>query len=116
MEKDSIFSMPEDFFDRDEIVRIESLQGGMAFLYILIKLYCKFSNNGRKVADGEHDASALQTLALISRTARIDILTARRSMELFLETGFMYERDGNLYLKDMDQCSGKQEGGATGGE
>lgn len=31
MEKDSVFSMPEDFFDRDEVIRIESLQGGKDF-------------------------------------------------------------------------------------
>ena len=116
MEKDSVFSMPEDFFDRDEVIRIESLQGGKDFLLILISLYCKFSNKGGKIVDGEQENSALQTLALISRTAQIDILTARKSMELFLETGFMYEKDGNLYLQEILPCSERERGGETDGE
>lgn len=70
-------------------------------MLILIRLYCKFSNKGGKIGDGDQENSGLQTLALISKTARIDILTARKSMELFLETGFMYEKDGNLYLQEI---------------
>lgn len=114
MEKDSVFSMPEDFFDRDEVIRIESLQGGKDFLLILIRLYCKFSNKGGKIGDGDQENSGLQTLALISKTARIDILTARKSMELFLETGFMYEKDGNLYLQEILPYSERERGGETG--
>lgn len=116
MEKDSVFSMPEDFFDRDEVIRIESLQGGKDFLLILIRLYCKFSNKGGKIGEGDQENSGLQTLALISKTARIDILTARKSMELFLETGFMYEKDGNLYLQEILPYSERERGGETDGE
>lgn len=116
MEKDNGFMLPRDFFERDEVIRIESLQGGKTFLLMLVNLFCKFAGNGGKIAEDERETSAEKVILLIARVTRTELITARIALKLFLETGFIYERDGNLYLKDMNKCSGRQEGGATGGE
>lgn len=113
MEKDSGFMLPSDFFERDEVIRIESLQGGKTFLLMLVKLYCKFAGNGEKIAEDEKETSAEQAIALIARVTRMELITARIALALFLETGFMYEKDGELYLKEIPLCSEKEKGGAV---
>lgn len=113
MEKDNGFMLPIDFFERDEVICIESLQGGKIFLLMLVNLYCKFAGNGGKIAEDERETSAEQVMLLIARVTRTELITVRIALELFLETGFMYEKDGELYLKEIPLCSEKEKGGAV---
>ena len=108
------FMLPEDFFERDEIISLESIRGGHLFCNVLLKLYAKFLKNGGKIAGKE--LSAEQTLALIAKVARIRLIDARMACEVFLEKGFMEEREGCLYLLELPPCTAGEKGGAGGGE
>lgn len=116
MERENVFMLPEDFFERNEVIQIESLQGGTIFLNILLKLHVKFSGKGGRIAVDDAEVSAEQTLSLISSVARIRLIDARRAVEVFLEKGFMEERDGFLYLTEIPLCAKGEKGGAGGGE
>lgn len=116
MERENVFMLPEDFFERDKVIQIESLQGGTTFLNILIKLHVKFAGNGGRIAVDDAEVSAEQTLSLIAGTTRSSLVYARRAMELFLEMGFMEEKDGFLYLTEIPLCAKGEKGGAGGGE
>ncbi len=116
MERENVFMLPEDFFERDEVIQIESLQGGTIFLNILLKLHVKFSGNGGRIAVDDAEVSAEQTLSLIASVTRIRLVDARRAVEVFLEKGFMEERDGFLYLTEIPLCAEGEKGGVGGGE
>lgn len=116
MEKERVFMLPEDFFERDEVIQIESLQGGHMFINILLKLHARFTGDEGKIALGDAEASAEQTLSLVARTARTSLLSARRAVEVFLDRGLMEERDGFLYLTEMPPCAAGKKGGVGGGE
>jgi len=116
MEKENAFMLPEDFFERDEVLQIECLQGGGIFLNILLKLHVKFAGNGGRIAVDDAEVSAEQTLSLIASTTRNSLVNARRAVELFLDRGFMEERNGFLYLTEIPLCAKGEKGGAGGGE
>lgn len=116
MERENAFMLPEDFFERDEVIQIESLQGGTIFLNILIKLHVKFARNGGRIAVDDAEVSAEQTLSLIAGTTRNSLVNARRAVELFLDRKFMEERNGFLYLTEIPLCAKGEKGGAGGGE
>lgn len=116
MEREKAFMSPEDFFESDGVIWIESLQGGHVFINTLLKLHAKFHGNGGRIAETDVEASAEQTLSLIAKTARTSLLSARRIVEVCLDRGFMEEKDGFLYLTEIPLCAGGRKGGAGGGE
>lgn len=116
MEKENVFMLPEDFFERDEVIQIESLQGGTTFLNILLKLHAKFFGNGGRIAVDDAEVSAEQTLSLIASVTKNNLICVRMAVDLFLDRGFMEERDGFLYLTEISLCSDGKKGGAGGGK
>lgn len=114
MEKESIFMLPEDFFERDEVIFLESMQGGYLFSYILLNLHAKFAKNDGKIAVDDMELSAEKTLSLIANLTRVRLIDARRAVEIFLENGFMEERDGFLYLTEIGFSEGREEGAGGG--
>ncbi|MCM1194103.1 MAG: phage replisome organizer N-terminal domain-containing protein [Acetatifactor muris] len=115
MERENVFMLPEDFFERDEVIQIEALQGGTTFLNILLKLHAKFYGNNGRIAAGDAEASAEQTLSLIASVTRNNLICTRMAVDLFLDRGFMEERDGFLYLTEIPLCTEGKKGGAENG-
>lgn len=102
MEKENMFMVPDDFFERDKVIQLRSLQGGETFLVILLILNVKFNKNGGMVSAGNTEVSAEQTLQMIARETGSRLIDARRALALFLDMGFMEERNGFLYLVGID--------------
>lgn len=114
MEKENVFRLPGDFFKRDKVVQIRSMHGGETFLVILLELHARFTPNGGKISVDDTEVSAEQTLQLIARETDSRLIDARMAVDLFLEMGFMEEKEGFLYLTDI-QLAESREGGMGNG-
>ena len=85
------------FFDRDEIISIESMQDGDMVINILLKLYALYGEVGGRLAleDGESEKQTFSTLAKLTRSRCADI---RRAIGVLTEKGIIDERKDGLYL------------------
>ena len=97
--------LKETYFDEDAIVLLESMQDGMLFSNILLKLYLKSLKNGGKL---QLDENIPYTAQMIATLTRQQIGTVERALQVFLKLGLVEQLDGGLlYMTDLELMIGK---------
>ena len=88
--------LKENYFDEDAIVLLESMQDGILYSNILLKLYLKSLKNGGKLQLDEHIPYTAQMIATLTRH---QIGTVERALEIFRQLGLVEQLDsGAFYL------------------
>lgn len=97
--------LKENFFNSDEIILIESMQDGMLFSNILLKLYLlslKFNGFLRLNENMNYTAQMIATLT------RHEVGTVERALKVFYEFGLiLYTADGSIYMADIEGMVGE---------
>ncbi len=97
--------LKETFFNSDEIILIESMQYGMLFSNILLKLYLlslKFNGFLRLNENMNYSAQMIATLT------RHEVGTVERALKVFYEFGLILSTaDGSIYMADIEGMVGE---------
>ena len=97
--------LKENFFNSDEIILIESMQDGMLFSNILLKLYLlslKFNGYLRLNENMNYSAQMIATLT------RHEVGTVERALKVFYEFGLILSTaDGSIYMADIEGMVGE---------
>jgi predicted phage replisome organizer len=97
--------LKETFFNSDEIILIESMQDGMLFSNILLKLYLlslKFNGYLRLNENMNYTAQMIATLT------RHEVGTVERALRVFYEFGLIVSTaDGSIYMADIEGMVGE---------
>ena len=97
--------LKENFFNSDEIILIESMQDGMLFSNILLKLYLlslKFNGFLRLNENMNYTAQMIATLT------RHEVGTVERALKVFFEFGLILSTaDGSIYMADIEGMVGE---------
>ena len=97
--------LKENFFNSDEIILIESMQDGMLFSNILLKLYLlslKFNGYLRLNENMNYTAQMIATLT------RHEVGTVERALRVFYEFGLIVSTaDGSIYMADIEGMVGE---------
>ena len=97
--------LKENFFNSDEIILIESMQDGMLFSNILLKLYLlslKFNGFLRLNENMNYTAQMIATLT------RHEVGTVERALKVFYEFGLILSTaDGSIYMADIEGMVGE---------
>ena len=76
--------LKENYFDDDSIVLLESMQDGVLYSNILLKLYLKSLKHGGRLQLDEDIPYTAQMIATITRQ---QIGTVERALQIFLKLG-----------------------------
>lgn len=97
--------LKENYFDDDSIVLLESMQDGVLYSNILLKLYLKsLKHGGRLQLDGDIPYTA-QMIATITRQ---QIGTVERALQIFLKLGLVEVLDsGTFYMSNIELLIGQ---------
>ena len=76
--------LKESYFDDDAIVLLESMQDGVIYSNILLKLYLKSLKNGGKLQLDENIPYTAQMIATITRQ---QVGTVERALKIFMKLG-----------------------------
>lgn len=97
--------LKENFFNSDEIILIESMQDGMLYSNILLKLYLlslKFNGYLRLNENMNYTAQMIATLT------RHEVGTVERALQVFFEFGLIVSTaDGSIYMADIEGMVGE---------
>ena len=97
--------LKENFFNSDEIILIESMQDGMLFSNILLKLYLlslKFNGYLRLNENMNYTAQMIATLT------RHEVGTVERALRVFYEFELIVSTaDGSIYMADIEGMVGE---------
>lgn len=97
--------LKENFFNSDEIILIESMQDGMLYSNILLKLYLlslKFNGHLRLNENMNYTAQMIATLT------RHEVGTVERALQVFFEFGSIVSTaDGSIYMADIEGMVGE---------
>lgn len=97
--------LKENFFNSDEIILIESMQDGMLYSNILLKLYLlslKFNGYLRLNENMNYTAQMIATLT------RHEEGTVERALQVFFEFGLIVSTaDGSIYMADIEGMVGE---------
>ena len=97
--------LKESFFDGDSIVLLESMQDGILYSNILLKLYLKSLKNGGRLQLDEHIPYTAQMIATLTRH---QIGTVERALNVFRQLGLVEQLDGGLfYMSDIELMIGQ---------
>ena len=97
--------LKESYFDDDAIVLLESMQDGVIYSNILLKLYLKSLKNGGKLQLDEHIPYTAQMIATLTRH---QIGTVERALEIFRQLGLVEQLDsGAFYMTDIELMIGQ---------
>ena len=97
--------LKENYFDEDAIVLLESMQDGILYSNILLKLYLKSLENGGKLQLDEHIPYTAQMIATLTRH---QIGTVERALEIFRQLGLVEQLDsGAFYMTDIELLIGQ---------
>ena len=92
--------LKESYFDDDSIVLLESMQDGILYSYILLKLYLKSLKHGGRL---QLDESIPYTPQMIATITRQQIGTVERAIKIFLQLGLMEQMpDGAFYMSNIE--------------
>lgn len=97
MKKRNGVLLTTEFFDRNEIIFIESMQGGDMVINILLKLYALYGADGGRLSLKD-DKPVAQTFSMLAKVTRSRCIDIRRTIEVLLEKGIVKEKDNELYL------------------
>ena len=78
--------LKDNYFDDDSIVLLESMQDGMLYSNILLKLYLKSLKHGGKL---QLDDRIPYTAQMIATLTRQQIGTVERALQIYLQLGLM---------------------------
>jgi predicted phage replisome organizer len=97
--------LKENYFDEDSIVLLESMQDGILYSNILLKLYLKSLKNGGKLQLDEHIPYTAQMIATLTRH---QIGTVERALQIFLKLGLVEPLpDGAYYMTNIELLIGQ---------
>ena len=97
--------LKESYFDDDSIVLLESMQDGILYSYILLKLYLKSLKHGGRL---QLDESIPYTPQMIATITRQQIGTIERAIKIFLQLGLMEQMpDGAFYMSNIELLIGQ---------
>ena len=97
--------LKESYFDDDAIVLLESMQDGILYSYILLKLYLKSLKHGGRL---QLDESIPYTPQMIATITRQQIGTVERAIKIFLQLGLMEQMaDGAFYMSNIELLIGQ---------
>ena len=103
--------LKESYFDEDAIVLLESMQDGMLYSNILLKMYLKSLKNGGKLQLAENIPYTAQMIATITRQ---QVGTVERALQIFMKLGLVEPlQNGALYMSNIELLIGQSstEGG-----
>ena len=97
--------LKEGFFDEDAIVLLESMQDGILYSNILLKLYLKSLKNGGKLQLDEHIPYNEQMIAPLTRQ---QVGTVERALQIFRTLGLVEPLSGGvLYMSNIELLIGQ---------
>ena len=102
--------LKENYFDDDSIVLLESMQDGVLYSNILLKLYLKSLKHGGRLQLDEDIPYTAQMIATITRQ---QIGTVERALQIFLKLGLVEVLDsGTFYMSNIELLIGQSSTGA----
>ena len=107
--------LKESYFDDDAIVLLESMQDGVIYSNILLKLYLKSLKNGGKLQLDENIPYTAQMIATITRQ---QVGTVERALKIFMKLGLVEPLpSGALYMSNIELLIGQSlpRGSASAG-
>ena len=97
--------LKESYFDEDSIVLLESMQDGVLYSNILLKLYLKSLKHGGRLQLDENIPYTAQMIATITRQ---QIGTVERALQIFLKLGLVEQLDtGAYYMSNIELLIGQ---------
>ena len=97
--------LKESYFDEDSIILLESMQDGVLYSNILLKLYLKSLKNGGKLQLDEHIPYTAQMIATITRH---QVGTVERALQIFQKLGLVEPlENGTLYMSNIELLIGQ---------
>ena len=97
--------LKESYFDEDSIVLLESMQDGVLYSNILLKLYLKSLKHGGRLQLDENIPYTAQMIATITRQ---QIGTVERALQIFLKLGLVELLDtGAYYMSNIELLIGQ---------
>lgn len=97
--------LKESYFDDDAIVLLESMQDGVLYSNILLKLYLKSLKNGGKLQLDENIPYTAQMIATITRQ---QVGTVERALQIFMKLGLVEPlQNGALYMSNIELLIGQ---------
>ena len=97
--------LKESYFDEDAIVLLESMQDGMLYSNILLKLYLKSLKNGGKL---QLDENIPYTAQMIATLTRQQVGTVERALQIFMKLGLVEPlQNGALYMSNIELLIGQ---------
>ena len=92
--------LKENYFDDDSIVLLESMQDGVLYSNILLKLYLKSLKHGGRLQLDEDIPYTAQMIATITRQ---QIGTVERALQIFLKLGLVEVLEsGTFYMSNIE--------------
>lgn len=97
--------LKENYFDDDSIVLLESMQDGVLYSNILLKLYLKSLKHGGRL---QFDEDIPYTAQMIATITRQQIGTVERALQIFLKLGLVEVLDsGTFYMSNIELLIGQ---------
>lgn len=97
--------LKESYFEDDSIVLLESMQDGVLYSNILLKLYLKSLKNCGKLQIDENIPYTAQMIAVITRH---QIGTVERALQIFQKLGLVEElANGAYYMSNIELLIGQ---------
>ena len=97
--------LKENYFDDDSIVLLESMQDGVLYSNILLKLYLKSLKHGGRL---QLDEDIPYTAQMIATFTRQQIGTVERALQIFLKLGLVEVLDsGTFYMSNIELLIGQ---------
>ena len=97
--------LKESYFDDDAIVLLESMQDGMLYSNILLKLYLKSLKYGGTL---QLDENIPYTAQMIATFTRQQVGTVERALQIFMKLGLVEPLDnGALYMSNIELFIGQ---------
>ena len=97
--------LKENYFDEDAIVLLESMQDGILYSNILLKLYLKSLKNGGRLQLDENIPYTAQMIATITRQ---QVGTVERALQIFMKLGLVEPlQNGALYMSNIELLIGQ---------
>lgn len=97
--------LKENYFDEDAVVLLESMQDGIVYSNILLKLYLKSLKNGGKL---QLDENIPYTAPMIATITRQQVGTVEKALQIFMKLGLVeLLRNGGLYMSNIELLIGQ---------
>lgn len=97
--------LKENYFDEDAVVLLESMQDGIVYSNILLKLYLKSLKNGGKL---QLDENIPYTVPMIATITRQQVGTVEKALQIFMKLGLVeLLRNGGLYMSNIELLIGQ---------